>query len=112
MFTNHSLRASTVARGLENGVPYKLIMARTGHRDHRSLLAYQRPEVLTKQAVSKSFECGGPSFVDFTKYVAKRKCENVESVTEGADRKKCGEGSAKIVKIEINNCSGCVFNWS
>ena len=44
--------------------------------------------------------------------VVKRKCENVESVTEGADRKKRGEGSAKIVKIEINNCSGCVFNWS
>ena len=41
----------------------------------------------------------------------KRKCENVESVTEGADRKKCGEASANIVKIEINNCSDCVFNW-
>ena len=98
-FTNHSLRATTVTRGLEKGVPDKLIMARTGHRDRRSLLAYQRPDVLTKQAVSKSFECGGPSLVDFTKDVVKRKCENVESVTEGADRKKCGEGRAMIVKI-------------
>ena len=106
-FTNHSLRATTVTRGLEKGVPDKLIMARTGHRDRRSLLTYQRSDVLTKQAVSKSFECGGPSFVDFTKDAVKRKCENVESVTEGADRKKCGEASAKVVKIEINNCSGC-----
>ena len=40
----------------------------------------------------------------------KRKCKNVESVTEGADRKRCSEASAKIVKIEINNCSDCVFN--
>jgi integrase len=32
-FTNHSLRATTVTRGLEKGVPEKLIMARTGHRD-------------------------------------------------------------------------------
>ena len=26
------------------------------------------------------------------------------------DRKKCGEASANIVKIEINNCSDCGFN--
>ena len=31
--------------------------------------------------------------------------------TEGADRKKCDEAT-KIVKIEINNCSDCVFNRS
>ncbi|CAB4030167.1 Zinc finger MYM-type 3 [Paramuricea clavata] len=66
--TNHSLRTTTVTRGLEKGAPEKLIMARTGHRDRRSLLTYRiRPDVSTKQAVSKSFECGGPSFVDLTR---------------------------------------------
>ena len=111
-FTNHSLRATTVTRGLEKGVPEKLIMGRTGHRDRRSLLTYQRPDVSTKQAVSKSFECGGPSFVDLTRDGVKRKCDNAESVMENAGGEKCREASAKIVKIEINNCSGCAFNWS
>ena len=31
-FTNHSLRATTATRGLEKGIPEKLIMERTGHR--------------------------------------------------------------------------------
>ena len=30
-------------------------------------------------------------------------------IHQGADRKKCGEDSARIMKIEINNCSDCVF---
>ncbi|CAB3984920.1 Zinc finger MYM-type 3 [Paramuricea clavata] len=111
-FTNHSLRATTVTHGLEKGVPEKLMMARTGHRDRRSLLTYQRPGVSAKQAVSNSFECGGPSFVDMTRNGVKRKCDIVESVMENAGGEKCREASAKIVKIEINNCSGCAFNWS
>ena len=45
-----------------------------------------------------------------TRHKTKRKTKAMES--EGADRKKCDEASAKIVKIEINNCSDCVFNWS
>ena len=44
-FTNHSLRSTTATRGLAKGIPAKLIMERTGHRDVRSLQQYQRPSV-------------------------------------------------------------------
>ncbi|KXJ08400.1 hypothetical protein AC249_AIPGENE15541 [Exaiptasia diaphana] len=44
-FTNHSLQATSATRGLEAGVPEKLIMEVTGHRDPRSLQRYQRPSV-------------------------------------------------------------------
>jgi integrase len=32
-FTNHSLRATMATRGLVKGIPDKLIMAKTGHKD-------------------------------------------------------------------------------
>lgn len=32
-FTNHSLRATTATRGLQEGIAGKFVMARTGHRD-------------------------------------------------------------------------------
>ena len=36
------------------GVPEKFVMERTGHRDVRSLQGYERPDIKTKVAVSKS----------------------------------------------------------
>ena len=55
-FTNHSLRATTATRGLAKGIPDKLIMERTGHRDVRSLQQYQRPSVEYKVQMSKAFD--------------------------------------------------------
>ena len=40
--TNRSLRATTCSLALGKGVPEKLIMDRTGHRDVKFLHAYQR----------------------------------------------------------------------
>ena len=65
-FTNHSLRATTVTRGLEKGVPEKLIMARTGHRDRRSLLTYQRPDVDILPNFCKFYE--GHKFISTSYY--------------------------------------------
>ena len=56
-FSNRSLRATTVTRGLEKGISDKLIMERTGHRDIRSLQRYQRPDVSTKIEISKALNC-------------------------------------------------------
>jgi hypothetical protein len=55
-YTNHSLRATTATRGLVKGIPDKLIMERTGHRDIRSLQRYQRPSIEQKIEISKAFE--------------------------------------------------------
>ena len=56
-FSNRSLRATTVTRGLEKGISEELIMERTGHRDIRSLQRYQRPDVSTKIEISKALNC-------------------------------------------------------
>ncbi|KXJ08398.1 hypothetical protein AC249_AIPGENE15534 [Exaiptasia diaphana] len=63
-FTNHSLQATSATRGLEAGVPEKLIMEVTGHRDPRSLQRYQRPSVEVKKAISKCFKSGSLSFAE------------------------------------------------
>ena len=55
-FTNHSLRATTATRDLAKGIPDKLIMERTSHRDVRSLQQYQRTNVEYKLEISKAFD--------------------------------------------------------
>ena len=51
---DHSLRATTATKRLTKGVPEKFVMERTGHRDVRTLQRYERPDIKTKVAVSKS----------------------------------------------------------
>ena len=48
----HSLRATTATRGLQKGIPDKLVMQRTGHR---CLQKYQRLETSTKIKISNVF---------------------------------------------------------
>ena len=43
-FTNHSLRATTATWGLQKGIPDKLLMEHTKHRDVRSLQKYERSD--------------------------------------------------------------------
>ena len=38
--------------------------------------------------------------------------DSVDMVMEQAVMQKCEEMSAKVVNIELNNCTGCTFNWS
>ena len=49
--------ATTATRGLEKGIPDKLIMERKSHRDIRSLQRYQRPDAFTKIEISKALNC-------------------------------------------------------
>ena len=55
-FTNHSLRATMATRGLIKGIPDKLIMEKTGHRDVRLLQQYQRSSIEYKVEMSKAFD--------------------------------------------------------
>lgn len=55
-FTNHSLKATTVTRGITKGIPEKFVMERTGHRDVRSLPRYDREDIKSKLEVCKSLE--------------------------------------------------------
>ena len=55
-YTNHSLRATTATRGLVNGIPEKIVMERTGHRDVRSLQKYRRLDVAKKVEYTKLFD--------------------------------------------------------
>ena len=52
---NHSIRATAATRGLVKGIPEKVVMERTGHRDVRSLQKYQRPDVSAKVEYYKMF---------------------------------------------------------
>ena len=56
--TNHSLRATTATRGLDMGIPEKMLMERTGHRSVDSLLRYQRPSEEQKAMVSHALDDG------------------------------------------------------
>ena len=51
-YTNHSLRATTCTVALANGVPEKLVMERTGHRNVKSLHEYQRVSSKEREVVS------------------------------------------------------------
>ena len=50
--TNHFLTATTATRGIEQGIPDKLLMERTGHRSVSSLHVYQRPTEYQRKVVS------------------------------------------------------------
>ena len=54
--TNQSIRATAATRGLVKGIPEKVEMERTGHRDVRSLQKYQRPDVSAKVEYYKMFD--------------------------------------------------------
>ena len=51
-FTNHSLRATTCSTALGKGVPEKLVMERTGHRNVSSLHMHQRKSAKEREAFS------------------------------------------------------------
>lgn len=54
--TNHSLRVTTAKRGVELGIPDKMLMERTGHRSVSSLHMYQRASEEQKELVSTVLE--------------------------------------------------------
>ena len=56
--TNHSLRATTATRGLDMGIPEKMLMERTGHRSVESLFRYRRPSEEQKTMVSHALDYG------------------------------------------------------
>ena len=55
-FTNHSLRATTATRGLQKGIPGKVVMEITEHRAVRSLPKYQHPDTSSEIEISKKFD--------------------------------------------------------
>ena len=98
-FSNHSLRATTVTRGLEKGISDKLIMERTGHRDIRSLQRYQRPDMIsTKIEISKALNCRSAEG-----YVGERKAESslkreVEQLVDDEVKRFCQDDNNATVK--------------
>ena len=56
-FTNNSLRATTATRGLQKGIPEKIVIERVGHRYVRSLQKYQRLDTSSQIEISKKFNC-------------------------------------------------------
>ena len=51
-YTNHSLRVTTCILALAKGIPEKLVMERTGHRNVKSLHEYQRVISKEREAMS------------------------------------------------------------
>ena len=62
-FTNHSLRATTCSIALAKGVPEKLVMERTGHRNVLSLHTYQRESAKEREAFSDVLQGVKESFL-------------------------------------------------
>lgn len=58
--TNHSLRATTVTRGLENEIPQKCLMARTGHRSLEALQEYERESDVMKLRICEAIHNDKP----------------------------------------------------
>ena len=63
-YTNHSLRATTCTLALAKGVPEKLVMERTGHRNVKSLQEYQRVSSKEQEAVSDVLQLSKKSFLE------------------------------------------------
>ena len=62
-YTNHSLRATICTLALAKGVPEKLVMERTGHRNVKSLHEYQRVNSKEREAVSDVLQLSKKSFL-------------------------------------------------
>ena len=115
-FTNHSLRATTGTRGLAKGIPDKLIMERTGHRDVRSLQQYQRPSVEYTVQMSKAFDEIMHEPLAITKAKGKE-CQEVsktakKELEEGSDM---NEGDSTVKRERAEKCvnfSNCTFSVS
>ena len=111
-FTNHSLRATTATFGLAKGIPNKLIMRRTSHRDVRSLQQYQRPSVEYKVEMSKAFHEIMHEPLAITKAKGKD-CQEVskkakKGLEEGSNMNE-GDSTVKRERAEkcvnFNNCT-------
>ena len=54
--TDHSLRVTTATRGIEQGIPDKLLMERTGHQSVSSLHMHQRLMEYQRKVVSLTLD--------------------------------------------------------
>ena len=61
---NHSLRATMCTLASAKGVPEKLVMERTGHRNVKSLHKYQRVSSKEQEAVSDVLQLSKKSFLE------------------------------------------------
>jgi hypothetical protein len=113
-FTNHSLRATMATRGLLKGIPDKLIMEKTGHRDVRSLQQYQRPSVEYKVEMSKAFDQAGMMHTSLaTTSTTNTECREVrkkaEEELESEVKKSKDDSAVKSENVEkcvnFNNCT-------
>lgn len=53
-YTNHSLRATSITRMFNNGLPEKLIAEMSGHKSVKALRCYERTSSAQQQAVTAS----------------------------------------------------------
>ena len=108
--TNHSLRATTATRGLEFGIPEKLLMERTGHRSVASLHQYQRPSEEEKMFVSHLLDDGEKGNEGATEDTRtfKRLCVGRKEDVEKAVSTTTGKGSV----ITFQNCTMHINNFN
>ena len=53
-YTNHSLRATSITRMFNSGLPEKVIAETSGHRSIKALRCYERTSSVQQQAVTAS----------------------------------------------------------
>ena len=53
-YTNHSLRATSITRMFNNGIPEKVIAETSGHKSAKALQCYERTSSVQQQAVTAS----------------------------------------------------------
>ena len=58
-YTNHSLRATSITRMFNNGLPKKVIAKTSGHRSVKALRCYKRTSSTQQQAVIASVNVVG-----------------------------------------------------
>ena len=108
--TNHSLRATTATRGLELGIPEKLLMERTRHRSVASLHQYQRPSEEEKMLVSHLLDDGEKGNEGATEDTRtfKRLCVGRKQDAEKAVSTTTGKGGV----ITFQNCTMHINNFN
>ena len=90
------------------GISDKLIMERRGHRDIRSLLRYQRPDVCTKIEVSKALNCRSEGSIGEREAESLLKRE-VDQLVDDEVKRFCQDDNNVTVKgsnsVVFQNCS-------
>lgn len=110
LYTNHSLRATSITRMFKADVPEKIIAEKSGHKSLKALRMYEHTSSQQEQATGVAIIKGG-------QFYSYSDCKSETELVEGSDKKAyvdvCGQGQSSrsdILPLQLPAFSGKLKN--